>query len=30
MNRLTRATAQVPAVPDDLDTTDVEKASGVV
>jgi hypothetical protein len=30
MNRLTRATAQVPAVPDDLDVGDVEKAAGVV
>ena len=30
MDRLTRATAQVPAVPDDLDTVDVEKVSGVV
>jgi len=30
MNRLTRATAQVPAVPDDLDVADVEKVTGVV
>ncbi len=30
MDRMTRATAQVPAVPDDLDTADVERASGVV
>jgi len=30
MHRLTRATAQVPAVPDDLDIADVEKVSGVV
>jgi len=30
MNRLTRATAQVPAVPDDLDVAHVEKATGVV
>ena len=30
MNRLTRATAQVPAVPHDLDIADVEKVSGVV
>jgi hypothetical protein len=30
MNRLTRATAQVPAVPDDLDIAEVEKVSGVV
>ncbi len=30
MNRLTRATAQVPAVPDDLDVPDVEKVTGVV
>lgn len=30
MNRLTRAAAQVPAVPDDLDTAEVEKVSGVV
>ena len=30
MDRLTRATAQVPAVPDDLGTADFEKASGVV
>ena len=29
-NRLTRATAQVPAVPDDLDVADVEKVTGVV
>lgn len=28
--RVTRATAQVPAVPEDLDSADVEKASGVV
>lgn len=27
---MTRALAQVPAVPDDLDTADVEKATGVV
>ena len=30
MERVTRATAQVPAVPDDLDSVDVEKVSGVV
>ena len=30
MDRLTRAIAQVPAVPDDVDSIDVEKASGVV
>ncbi|MEX1004474.1 MAG: hypothetical protein WD156_03795 [Acidimicrobiia bacterium] len=30
MNRLTRAAAQVPAVPDDLDIAEVEKVSGVV
>ena len=30
MNRLTRATAQIPAVPDDLDVADVEKVTGVV
>ncbi|MDH3425745.1 MAG: hypothetical protein OEM22_03650, partial [Acidimicrobiia bacterium] len=30
MQRVTRATAQVPAVPDDLDSADVEKVSGVV
>ena len=30
MERVTRATAQVPAVPDDLDAVDVEKATGVV
>jgi hypothetical protein len=30
MDRVTRATAQVPAVPDDLETAAVEKASGVV
>jgi hypothetical protein len=30
MDRLTRATAQIPAVPDDVDTDDVEKVSGVV
>lgn len=30
MNRLTRATAQVPAVPDDLEVADVEKVTGVV
>jgi hypothetical protein len=30
MDRMTRATAQLPAVPDDLDSADVEKASGVV
>lgn len=28
--RMTRAIAQAPAVPDDLDTTHVEKASGMV
>ncbi len=28
--RMTRATAQVPAVPDDVDSADVEKAGGVV
>lgn len=28
--RMTRATAQVPAVPEDLESTDAEKASGVV
>jgi hypothetical protein len=28
--RTTRATAQVPAVPEDLDSADVEKASGLV
>ncbi len=30
VNRLTRATAQVPAVPDDLEAGDLEKATGVV
>jgi len=30
MNRLTRATAQVPAVPDDLEAADLEKVTGVV
>lgn len=30
MERVTRATAQVPAVPGDLDTTEVEKPTGVV
>lgn len=30
MDRMTRATAQVPAVPDDLDSADVEMAGGVV
>ena len=30
MDRLTRGTAQVPAVPDDLDSAGVEKATGVV
>lgn len=30
MERVTRATAQVPALPDDLDSADVEKVSGVV
>ena len=30
VNRLTRATAQVPAVPDDLEVADLEKATGVV
>ncbi len=30
MERVTRATAQVPAVPGDLDAVDVEKATGVV
>lgn len=30
MDRMTRAIAQVPAVPDDLDTADVARASGVV
>ena len=30
VNRLTRATAQVPAVPDDLEAADLEKATGVV
>ena len=30
MDRLTRATAQAPAVPEDLDDEDVAKASGVV
>lgn len=30
MQRVTRATAQVPALPDDLDSADVEKVSGVV
>ncbi len=30
MERLTRAVAQAPAVPDDLEDVDVEKASGVV
>jgi hypothetical protein len=29
MDRLTRAIAQVPAVPDDLDTGAVKKVSGV-
>lgn len=30
MDRVTRAIAQAPAVPDDLDTTDVENVAGVV
>lgn len=30
MDRLTRATAQVPAVPDDLDAVGSEKVTGVV
>lgn len=30
MERVTRATAQVPALPDDLDSADVEKVDGVV
>ncbi len=30
MDKLTRATAQIPAVPEDLDDADVEKATGVV
>jgi hypothetical protein len=30
MDRFTRAAAQVPAVPDDLDSACVEKATGVV
>lgn len=30
MERVTRATAQVPALPDDLDSADMEKVGGVV
>jgi hypothetical protein len=30
MDRVTRATAQAPAVPDDVEATDVEKLVGVV
>jgi hypothetical protein len=30
MDRITRATAQAPAVPEDLDATEVEKVAGVV
>jgi hypothetical protein len=30
METVTRATAQIPAVPDDLDAVDVEKATGIV
>lgn len=30
MDRVTRATAQAPAVPEDLDTAEAEKAAGVV
>ena len=30
MDRVTRATAQAPAVPDDLDSTHVEQVAGVV